>query len=402
MESISITIAADCNASDVIDAQLDLRQPPSVWATHVGASVMGAFLLVGVVGSLWILAAIATGRRPWNVIDYFILSLTVQDLLTYVLVMFFIVLSYVERRWIGGDVMCKLNPELTVFFTGSALWHSALIAFHRFVVVCHNGIYSRWSKSVYIAFALITARVVPALLVFPGYGLTASHYKSQMLRCILRPTQGSRIVFISVVLMGLPVVIVLACYLLIFSFVWRMTRHVSNPDMRLRREMQITKMFGVVFAVILLGFVPYAVLRNFDGDNSAPADVYVLVTVVYGVATCSNPFVYGAMSTDIRRACITFAQKCFPACKCFATATLTEPNAPAADTNGDTANSSKPLLRSRPTKMVRTCCGLRRAASSECVELGASGETASTRASRQKTSSSAAPGANSHVGASDV
>ena len=291
--------------------------------------------------------------------------------------------------------MCQLNPELTVFFTGSSLWHSALIAFHRYIFICRKDAYNRMPNMAYIVFVLVVTRVVPALCVFPGlsYSLEASYYKPSMLRCILRPTQGSRIVAISCVLMIFPCAVVVVCYTGIMIFVWRLTRHVTNPDWRLRREMQIVRMFIVNFLVILLGFLPYAILRNFDSDNSAPADVYVIVTVVYAIATCSNPLVYGAMSTDIRRACATFAQQHLPAplaCKCLTTPPPAESDAPVAPSSGDSANSSRPLLRSRPTVLVRTCCGLRRVSSSECVELGASEATKSSRLSQNKTTSNAA------------
>lgn len=42
--------------------------------------------------------------------------------------------------------MCRLNPELTLAFTGCTLWHTALIAIHRYFVVVHGDAYHRISK----------------------------------------------------------------------------------------------------------------------------------------------------------------------------------------------------------------------------------------------------------------
>ena len=61
----------------------------------------------------------------------FVISLCINDLCTLFFVVLVIIDSYVWRRWRAGDVMCRLNPELTVAFTGCTLWHTALIAIHR-------------------------------------------------------------------------------------------------------------------------------------------------------------------------------------------------------------------------------------------------------------------------------
>ena len=141
---------------------------PSIVATQLGASLMGIFLLLGLVGNLLIMVAIVTIRKVWNVINIFIISLVINDLLAFALIVVFIIHSYASHAWSAGDVMCKLNPELTLLFTGCSLWHTALIAIHRYIVVCHNSAYNRMSKTAYVAFVLVVARAIPMLCVFPG------------------------------------------------------------------------------------------------------------------------------------------------------------------------------------------------------------------------------------------
>jgi len=41
-----------------------------------------------------------------------------------------------------------LNPELTLALTGCTLWHTALIAIHRYFVVVHGDAYHRISKRI--------------------------------------------------------------------------------------------------------------------------------------------------------------------------------------------------------------------------------------------------------------
>ena len=41
-------------------------------------------------------------------------------------------------------------------------------------------------------------------------------------------------------------------------------------------------------------------MRNLDSDGRLSPNLYVLVTVLYAVASCANPFLYGAMNANIR------------------------------------------------------------------------------------------------------
>jgi len=98
---------------------------------------------------LWRLAVDARNVSGTLAPNVFVISLCINDLCTLFFVVLVIIDSYVWRRWRAGDVMCRLNPELTVAFTGCTLWHTALIAVHRYLVVVHRNAYHRISKRAY-------------------------------------------------------------------------------------------------------------------------------------------------------------------------------------------------------------------------------------------------------------
>ena len=278
---------------------------PTALATSVGAAVL--FFLDGLIGNLWILAAILSRKKVWNVINVFIVSLCLNDVLALCLIVVFIIDSYVWRSWTAGPTMCKLNPEFTVAFTGCSLWHSLLIAIHRYIVVAHNDIYKRMSKKAYVTTVLVLTRLIPLACTIPGFvSSNTTGYVPKLLRCIFLPSQIGRIVSVTFIQIIIPCIVVICCYLLIFAFVIRIGRNMQNSNFILQREIQITKMFGVIFFMILFGFVPYSVIRNMDKKNHFSGDLYVLVSVFYAIGTCSNPLIYGAMSTDIRHTCWDF------------------------------------------------------------------------------------------------
>ena len=68
--------------------------------------------------------------------------------------------------------------------------------------------------------------------------------------------------------------------------------------------------------MILLGFIPYAVVWNADKSKQLSADINVIVTVFYGIATCSSPLIHGAMSTEIRTVCMSCISQCVYILKC--------------------------------------------------------------------------------------
>ena len=328
---------------------------PTPLATSVGAFVMSLFFIEGLLGNLLIIIAIISNKKVRNVTNAFIVSLCVNDVLTLSLVVAFIIDSYAWRSWKSGDVLCRLNPELNVALTGSSLWHSALIAVHRYIVVVHNDYYKRLSKTpAYVIFVLVAARIIPLACTVPGFSLDTSGYAPKMLRCVLLPTQKSRMLTVTLVGIVTPCIIVAVCYSVVFCVVCRVARRArGGTDARVRRELKITKMFAMAFATILLGFVPYSIVRNADRANTFHADIYVLVSVFYGVASCMNPFIYGVMSTQVKEACVvalrhmlraTRTDRLFCCSKCLL---LKSPNG-----EGDTINENTvPLVAT----MVRDC-----------------------------------------------
>jgi hypothetical protein len=281
-------------------------QQPTVLATSAGALVMSLFLAGGLFGNLLIIGSIVSTPKVRNVTNAFIVSLCINDVTALLLVVALIVDSYVWRGWNAGDVMCRLNPELNVALTGSSMWHAALIAVHRYIVVAHNDGYKRLSRTpAYAIFVLVAARAIPLACAVPGFSLDTSGYAPKMLRCVLLPTQAWRMMTVMLVGTVTPCLVVAICYSVVFCVVCRVARRARGTDARMRRELKITKMFALAFGAILLGYVPYAVVRNADRDNNFHADVYVSVSVFYGAATCMTPLIYGVMSTQVKDACLT-------------------------------------------------------------------------------------------------
>ncbi|XP_041353621.1 visual pigment-like receptor peropsin [Gigantopelta aegis] len=281
------------------------RAGPSATALHVGATVMLFALMWGVFANVLTMIVILTERDLKNITNIFIVSLCINDILNLGINNLLVLVSYFMMTWATGSVVCEMVTHLSVLLMGSSLWHTGLVAIHRLIVVVFNPFYKKISKNAYTVFVLVFARVVPLLfLIQPSLGYM-SQYEPKLLRCIIKKGFGLYTMFVSVALMMLPSLILIVCYIAIFVKVHHSSSAFRTSRKRewLRREIQITKMFGMVFLLIIIGYLPYGIVRSIDKGLNFSADFYVAITVFFAVANSCNPIIYGVMDRKIRRAC---------------------------------------------------------------------------------------------------
>jgi len=161
------------------------------------------------------------------------------------------------------------------------------------------------SKRAYTVFVLVAARAVPLLCVLPGIarGLDGVGYVPKLLRCVLLADQRDRIMLVATVLTVVPCAVVILCYsgVLLYVLVTACRLKITTA----RKELRITAVFGAIFLVVVGGFTPYSVVRSIDRRYQLHADVYLAVSVCYGVATCS-PLLFDLVWFSLIVKCILF------------------------------------------------------------------------------------------------
>ncbi|XP_061174661.1 melatonin receptor type 1B-A-like [Saccostrea echinata] len=278
---------------------------PSNTALYMGGIVMLVALLWGLFANILILVVIFSKRDLSNIINIFIISLCINDIINLGFNNNLVMLSYFLGKFPTGILGCELATHFTVLFMGSSLWHTGLIAIHRLIVVVFNNFYKKISKKAYTCFVLVFARVIPLLfLAQPSLGQMA-YYEERLLRCIVKKNYGPYNILVIVFLMILPSIILVVCYIAIFIKVHQSSRafRASRQKEWLKREVKITKMFGMVFLLIVIGYMPYGIVRSIDKQLQLSADFYVAITVFFAIGNCCNPVVYGAMDKSIRLEC---------------------------------------------------------------------------------------------------
>ena len=351
---------------------------PSRLSTAIGATVAFTFIIIGILGDLLITVSILHKKELRNnLVNIFIASLQINDLFNISFNQLFVGLAYAYMEWTGPMIVCEIVVYTSMIITSVQLWHHALIAIHRYlVVVCNQSItYMGMSPKIYVLSSLIIARLIPTLVCWPAFTTKMIEYSPSALRCILAPKISKfQNLLIVIINMLIPCCIVTFCFLRIFTRVHSVSKTIqkskktasmcstdtkrsynqllkpnatatttptttattttrgrnSNTDINgsysvtssnsgggastsssgnsgvsaLKREIQITKMFSILFIVFLFGYLPYGIIRLIDKSNSLHPDYYILLTVLFIVSISVSPIIYGLMNTQIRKQCI--------------------------------------------------------------------------------------------------
>lgn len=296
---------SDDSSSDENNDNPSFNELPSAMALHIGAIVMLIALLWGLFGNILTSFVILTNKDLKSTTNFFIVSLCINDILNLSINNMIVLVSYFMMEWTMGLAICEMVMHFTVLLMGSSLWHTGLISIHRLIVVCFNNFYKKISKRAYTVFVLSFARIVPLLFMINPHLGKMSQFQPKLIRCLARKEFGLYTMFVSVTLQMLPSIILMVCYIAIFIKVFRSSSAIRATRKRewLRREIQVTKMFGMVFLLIIIGYLPYGIVRFIDRKLELSADFYVGISVVYAVANSCNPIIYGVMDRKIRRYC---------------------------------------------------------------------------------------------------
>ncbi|CAF1479890.1 unnamed protein product [Didymodactylos carnosus] len=244
----------DMNRTFVIlgNNSIDEKLTPTREATFIAAMFAFVFIFIGLVGNIILLATILSVKKlRSNIINIFIVSLQVNDLMNIGFNQFFVGLSYANRGWLGGRILCDLVVYFSGVCMGCLLWHHCLIAIHRYIAVVYHNLLRKISLKTYATVSLIITRLIPIAACIPSFRRYTISYSPQILRCQFI---GRLQIIINVfILILLPASIIIFCFLGIFIYVARAT-HISrmkqvrsmqtSNTQSLRREIRITKMFG--------------------------------------------------------------------------------------------------------------------------------------------------------------
>ncbi|XP_030643171.1 N-arachidonyl glycine receptor [Chanos chanos] len=223
--------------------------------------------------ALWVFA-LTTKRR--SSVSIYMINVAIVDLI-FILLLPFRMVYYNENRWHFGDMFCRINAALTMFYPCIALWLFALISADRYVAIVQPR-HSKELKSVRKAvvscvgvWIMTLGATVP--LLFPDNGLDQMYNYTTCVKMqdIIylqpdNPVNFARLIFFFLV----PILIMVGCYIIIVDNLI----HGRTSKLKPKVKQKSIRIIVTLIIQILVCFVPYHIclvfllLKRSDEDYS--------------------------------------------------------------------------------------------------------------------------------------
>ncbi|XP_068568979.1 C-X-C chemokine receptor type 3-2 [Cebidichthys violaceus] len=276
--------------------------------------------LLAFVGNVLVLCVIRryrnsqrSGACSYSLTDTFLLHLAISDLLlAFTLPLFAVQWAH---QWVFGLAVCKISSALFSLNRYSGILFLACISFDRYLAIVH-AVSSGWKRNTCHA-QIVCAIIWVCCLGLSGVDMafkqveevyTVGHQKA--LLCQVWFTENSTqwqvgLQLVSVLLgFGLPLLIMLYCYIRIFRSLCNATR---------RQKRKSLSLIVSLVSVFVVCWAPYSCFQLVDSLNKLGVvaggcqfghvmDIGTLITESLGLSHCAlNPLLYGFVGVKFRR-----------------------------------------------------------------------------------------------------
>ncbi|XP_044064742.1 C-X-C chemokine receptor type 3-2 [Siniperca chuatsi] len=290
------------------------------FAQRYSPVIYSLVFLLAFVGNVLVLCVIQRYRNSqsgaacaFSLTDTFLLHLAISDLLlAFTLPLFAVQWAH---QWVFGLAVCKISGALFSLNRYSGILFLACISFDRYLAIVH-AVSSGWKRNTCHA-QIACAVIWVGCLGLSGVELTfkqvmpvntVGHHK--VLLCQVWFTENSTqwqvgLQLISVILgFGLPLLIMLYCYIRIFRSLCNATRRQKRKSLRL--------IISLV-SVFVICWAPYNCFQLTDSlqrlgvvtggcQFGRVVDIGTLITESVGLSHCAlNPLLYGFVGVKFRR-----------------------------------------------------------------------------------------------------
>lgn len=280
---------------------------PSVLAVYTGGVIMLVTMLCGLLGNIFIFLTILKTDAKKSTINILIAVICIIDVINLSFNVSKLFISNIFENW-SSNHLCKLYSHITVFILGTSLWYTALIAIHRCIIAFSNRIYMTISKKYFVFFQVIFPYALLFLFLINLDFENFYYYEPKILFCLVKKEFGLVRNLMFVVFIIVPSTIIIICYIAIFIkvYIGSAATQANHNTMWLRRKTEITKMLGIVFFKIFIGYFPYGSILIMVRQLDYISNVYVVFNVLNAVISSLNLIIYGVMDRQMNQACRQF------------------------------------------------------------------------------------------------
>ncbi|XP_071817726.1 mu-type opioid receptor-like [Apostichopus japonicus] len=289
------------------------ENPPFRFDDPVQRSVLAVCVavisVIGIPGNLLVVFAVCASRKLQTITNAFVVNLAISDLIACVFIIFHPVALLSVDFYLSKTFFCKIIGAITYITLEASTINLALIAVNRLILITRpRSTYDKGycSRNVYVMIFLgwlyvIIVATLPSVLGFGVFGF--SHRYGMCTVDSEHPRAFYNEVLRSILIQFPCLVVIIACYYLIYRFLQRKGIHqdirkdsyrASRGDERKRISRQImvvkiTKNLFLVVCAYIVCIMPFAVA-------CVTPESYVVIPWFACLVTfnsCVNPLIYG-------------------------------------------------------------------------------------------------------------
>ena len=297
----------------ITDALMRLQAELRNRTTTVTIVELTAYILIAAIalfGNCIVLWAVYRNSRLISIPNYFIISLAVSDVLIAVLSTPLSSAVLVTGEWTFGYEACQFQGVVTHWLVCVSTLTLAFTAINRYFKIVRPSLYRKVvtekTAKVIVMAAWGLALVDPVVIMAAGHKF---QFHPGKFFCFQENELSPATLFLCGYL-GLPVIVLLFCYLKVFH-VWRghnrrlqaSNAHKMRVSRFLTEDMRVTK---TLFLTVVAFFTCWTPILCIDitelarGGLTMPRELYAFYTCVVLASSSINPWIYGFMNTTFR------------------------------------------------------------------------------------------------------
>ncbi|XP_061192613.1 melatonin receptor type 1A-like [Saccostrea echinata] len=202
-----------------------------------------------------------------------------------------------DKKW-----LCDFVASLCLTACFCAFLSLTLLTMSRYIYLCHNNVYDKVFNRLSCIIFCITCWVAAFLFQFPNFIEWGKYnFDRKNHQCIWDRTASlSYTLFVSIGLIGGPLLVMAICYFLIFQRIWETKRDIYRMDTKNPHKMRkartetvrSSKTLFCIFVVFFVCWTPYAITVALDVQNNLSTEVHLFVTLLAHLHSSVNCIIY--------------------------------------------------------------------------------------------------------------
>ncbi|XP_069141418.1 G-protein coupled receptor moody-like [Argopecten irradians] len=286
-----------------------------VWLWVV-ISAIALIIIFGFIGNVMVIIAVKSTKKLQTVSNYFIINLSISDLVFVTCVLPFNIYTFITDGWYLEETLCKFIGFMGYTLTGTTIMTVVLIAYNRYKLVTDMMGYKRLYSKTNMAIMITLSWTLPVVFLLPAitelWGKFG--YVPMMVTCNLLLDHNSQKfkIFLLIVRAGIPCVLIVYFYIKIYLTTYNSSKRIlanmrflaPTDTNNLSREMHLTKMMVVIFLVFAISYFPCTITGLIDWNHVMSKTFHMFCATTVYIGSALNPVLYGLLNQQFRNAYI--------------------------------------------------------------------------------------------------